>query len=139
MAIDIQWKKKFEVGHPRIDQQHRMFLELIRNISHASERQQNKEWCIRLLRETKKFAEFHFYSEENIMLEMGYPDYAGHQQLHADLLTALDERVHAYISERINLEAILVFLIDWFAQHTSIADKKMAKFMNLLPHADEND
>ncbi len=130
MTIDIQWDKKFEVGHIRIDHEHQVFLDLIRNVSLASDRQEPRDWCIRLLREVKKYADFHFYSEENIMLKVGYPDYTVHQQQHCELLAMLDERVHAYITERINLEAVVVFMFDWFAMHTTHSDKKLVKYLS---------
>lgn len=131
MTIDIQWDKKFDMGHPRIDREHQAFLGLIRNVAHAADEQEPKEWCIRLLREVKKFAEFHFYSEDNVMLKIGYPEYAVHQQQHANLLTMLDERITAYINDRIDLEAVVVFMFDWYALHTSQADKKLGKYISL--------
>jgi hemerythrin len=130
MAIDIQWDKKFEVGHLRIDHEHQVFLDLIRNVSQASERQEPKEWCMRLLKEVKKYADFHFFSEENIMLRAGYPDYVEHQQKHVELLAILEDRVHAYATDRISLEAVVVFMFDWFAMHTTQTDKKLGKFLN---------
>ncbi len=133
MTIDIQWDKKFEIGHPRIDHEHQVFLDLIRNVSLASEREEPREWCVRLLREVKKYADFHFYSEENIMLKIHYPEYEPHQQQHTELLTILDERVHAYITERIDLEAVVVFMFDWFAMHTTHTDKRLAKYLAQHP------
>ena len=129
MAIDIQGDKKFEVGHPRLDHDHHIFLDLIRNVSQASERQEPKEWCMRLLREVKKFADFLFFSEENIMLRTGYPDYAEHQQKHVELLVRLEDRMDAYASDRINLDAVVVFMFDWFAMHTTQSDKKLGKYL----------
>ena len=43
MAIDIPWEKKFELGRPRIDSEHQVFLDLIRHVSEASERQEPKD------------------------------------------------------------------------------------------------
>lgn len=130
MVIDIPWEKKFELGRPRIDSEHQVFLDLIRNVSEASERQEPKDWCLRLLREVEKFVDFHFFSEENLMLKTGYPDYLDHQQKHVELMESLRERVEAYAHDRINLEAVVVFLFDWFVMHTSQTDKKLGKFLS---------
>lgn len=132
MAIDIRWDKRFEVGHPRIDQEHRVFLDLIRSVSLASEAEEPKPWCMRLLNEVRKYADFHFLSEENIMLRCGFPEYPEHQQKHAELLLLLDERIHAYATDRINLEAVVVFMFDWFAMHTTKMDKKIGKYIDGL-------
>ena len=130
MAFDIPWEKKFEVGNPGIDREHQIFLELIRKVAQALDRQEPKDWCVRLLREVEKFVDFHFFSEENLMLRVGYPGYIEHQKKHAELLLALQERMNAYASDRIDLEAIVVFLFDWFVMHTSQVDKKLGKFLN---------
>lgn len=130
MTIDIQWDKRFEIGHPRIDQEHQVFLELIRKVSQASEDENSKAWCIRLLNEMKKYADFYFFSEENIMLKAGYPDYAAHQKKHVELLKLLDERIDAYTNDVINLEAVVVFMFDWFAMHTTKMDKKLGKYLS---------
>ncbi|MCK9606135.1 MAG: hemerythrin [Methylomonas sp.] len=130
MAIDIRWDKRFEVGHLRIDHEHQVFLDLIRSVSLASEAEEPKAWCMRLLNEVRKYADFHFFSEENIMLRNGYPDYPEHQQKHTELLTLLDDRIHAYAIDRINLEAVVVFMFDWFAMHTTKLDKKFGKYLD---------
>jgi len=133
MAIDFQWDKKFAIGQVRIDYEHQMFLELMRNVSLAAEQGETKEWCVRLLREVRKYAEFHFYSEENAMLKMGYPEYLSHQQQHSEFLSGLDERIEAYITDKIDIEAVVVFLLDGFALHSTHSDKKLAKFLTKNP------
>lgn len=130
MVIDILWRKHFAVGHPDVDRSHQVLLDLIRNISLTSERQEPKAWCLRLLRELRKYADFHFFSEENLMLKSGYPDYLEHQRVHTELLTSLDERIEAYAIDQINLEAVVVFLFDWFVMHTTKEDKKLGKFLD---------
>lgn len=131
MAIDIQWRKNLVVGNPEIDREHQVLLDLIRNISLAAEQQEPKAWCLRLLREVTKYADFHFFSEENLMLKTGYPDYLEHQQAHTELLATLDGRIQAYSNEQIPLDAVIVFLFDWFVMHTTKDDKKLGKFLDI--------
>lgn len=129
MAIDIQWDKKFAVGQHRIDYEHQMLLELIRNISLAGEQGESKDWCVRLLRELSKYLDYHFFSEENAMLKIGYPEFISHQQQHSDVKKMLDERIEAYQNERIDIDAVVVFLFDSFAMHSTHCDRKLAKFL----------
>jgi len=130
MTIDIQWDKRFEVGHLRIDHEHQVFLDLIRNVSQAAEAGEPKEWCMRLLNEVRKYADFHFFSEENIMLRVGFPDYPEHHAKHVELQAILDDRIHAYSQNQLDLEAVVVFMFDWFALHTTKMDKKIGKYIN---------
>ncbi|MGR8932328.1 MAG: bacteriohemerythrin [Gammaproteobacteria bacterium] len=136
MTIDIQWRKQFVVGHAGVDRGHEILLELIRNASLAFENEEPKAWCLRLLREVRKYADFHFFSEENLMLRFGFPGYLEHQRAHTELLSALDERINAYSSDQINLEAVVVFLFDWFVIHTTKEDKKFGKYLDGLTKID---
>ncbi|MCU7924131.1 MAG: hypothetical protein KZQ88_15690 [Candidatus Thiodiazotropha sp. (ex Dulcina madagascariensis)] len=61
------WDKKFELGHERIDFEHS-------TISAEAGNGSGKERILRLLAELRKYAEFHFLSEENEMLKVNYPD-----------------------------------------------------------------
>ncbi|NMG73269.1 hemerythrin domain-containing protein [Aromatoleum diolicum] len=123
--IDIRWDSKFEVGHPRIDPEHRVFVDLIRTVSLEAEKNCTREKALRLLLEVRKYAEFHFISEENIMLDIGYPDYEEHRDEHAWLLRRLEHETHLYYTGDAPLEHLAHFMFDWFARHTTVDDKKL--------------
>ncbi|MCU7892369.1 MAG: hypothetical protein KZQ78_12460 [Candidatus Thiodiazotropha sp. (ex Ustalcina ferruginea)] len=52
--IDIDWDKKFELGHERIDFEYRVFLDLIRTTSVEVGNGSGKERILRLLNEMAK-------------------------------------------------------------------------------------
>lgn len=124
--ITLQWDQKFEVGHERIDAEHRAFLNLIRSISEENDRPR----ITRLLRELEKYAEFHFVSEENIMEDHGYPGLAVHRLIHNRLLSGLTEQLHAFRNGSVDVAAIVEFLFQWFALHTSQEDRKLVDFLS---------
>lgn len=127
--INIIWDDKFEVGHQRIDNEHRVFVDLIRAASSEAESHCSKEKGMRILLEVQKYAEFHFISEENIMLDVGYPDYSAHHDEHQGLLRRLDEEAHRYYSDEIGLDGLANFMFEWFALHTTAADKKLTQYI----------
>ena len=129
--IDIKWDQKFSVGHERIDHEHQVFLDLIRNVSRFVERPEDgrRDRVLRLLQEIRKYADFHFYSEENLMLDCAYPDYAEHREQHAQLLSSLDDRIHDFRADRVTLSDLVEFLFQWFALHTTTVDKRLAKYL----------
>lgn len=123
--IDIRWDEKFEVGHPRIDHEHQVFVDLIRTVSLEAERNCSRDKALRLLLEVRKYAEFHFVSEENIMLDVQYENYDEHRQEHAWLLRRLEHETYLYHTGGTTLEQLAEFMFDWFAMHTTVADKKL--------------
>ena len=127
--IAVEWDNKFEVGHERIDFEHKIFLNLIRDASQLPERQASRERVLRHLNEVKQYAVFHFTSEENIMYDLDYPDIVSHKKEHDRLLALFDNRVHQYRSEEIGLDQVVAFLFEWFALHTTQVDTKLARYI----------
>ncbi|MET0004019.1 MAG: bacteriohemerythrin [Candidatus Thiodiazotropha sp.] len=127
--IRIDWDNKFEVGHERIDFEHRVFLNLIRTISEEMETHGNRERILRLLAELAKYAEFHFLSEENEMLRVGYPEYNEHHHEHERLLAKFTDMTAQFRYGTIPSDSIIEFIFSWFAIHTTQVDKRLGKYI----------
>lgn len=127
--MDIRWDPRYEIGHPRIDHEHQVFVDLIRSVSLESERESSRERIGRLLMEVRKYADFHFVSEENIMLDAAFAGYERHRQEHEMLLFQLDDRIHRFRAGEIRLESVADFMFGWFALHTTQEDKKISDFI----------
>lgn len=129
MAIKLQWDQKFDIGHERLDFEHRIFLGLIRDLSVQADITPQDARCERILRELYKYAEFHFVSEENIMVDIGYPALAEHQQSHGRILAQFKDMIHQYRAAQCSAHDIVTFLFQWFALHTTTEDKRISEFI----------
>ena len=129
MAITLPWDIKFEIGHERIDSEHRIFLSLIRDLSLDAEKKSPKTRVERTLNVIYKYADFHFTSEENIMADIDYPHISEHKQTHKMLLAQLKNVIHNFHSNNLDVEEIVRFLFQWFALHTTQNDKQIAEFI----------
>jgi hemerythrin len=127
--LAIVWDKKFEVGHERIDFEHRIFLGLIVDLDNEVRLRSRPERQLRILREIRLYAEFHFVSEENIMADCEYPDLASHRDAHHYLLAALSNRIFSPSDDAQAGQSNVDFLLDWFAIHTTQEDKKVAQYI----------
>jgi hemerythrin len=132
----FKWDSKYEIGHERIDFEHRIFLGLILEFQERAGRGDGKERLHRMLTEFNKYAEFHFLSEENIMIDCGYPGYAEHAEYHKSLLAKLRIFTVDYLGDRISAQAVGEMLLDWFALHTTQDDKKIAEYLKTLGSPD---
>jgi len=110
--IDIKWDEKFIVDHERIDQEHQIFLGLIKSVSFAVDNDETKEKVLRILVEIKKYADF--------------PEYDEHKKEHQLLLARLEGQIHDYRSGDSNLDELVEFVFQWFALHTTGIDKRLA-------------
>ena len=84
--MEIEWKEEYEVGNFEIDSQHKTFVGIIFKLQQAVLKGKSTDYTDRLLLELFKYTEFHFCSEENLMLDVCYPDVRRHQDEHKKLL-----------------------------------------------------
>lgn len=129
-TMKIQWEQRYEVGNFEIDSEHKVFVHIIQKIQHAIERQREADYIDRLLLELLKYAEFHFCSEENIMLDVGYPRLSEHHQKHKHLLFELRSLLPEVGNPIRNMERFLDFLMKWFSEHTTTEDQHVANYIN---------
>ena len=127
--FDLKWRPAYKVGHARIDFEHRIFLGLVQKLDREIEDGATLGKILRTLYEIRKYAEFHFVSEENVMFDIGYPHLESHKRLHAMLLAHLARFSDNAVSGEIPAEDILIFLRDWFLHHTTEEDTKIAAYV----------
>ena len=125
----LKWDHRYEIGHDRIDAEHKIFLGLIADFQQASSQEHSRERLIRILNEVEKYADFHFVSEENIMIDVAYPEKEHHAMLHRDLLTRLKDQSNQFRIGHVDAEEVFEFLFQWFAIHTSNEDKKLVSYI----------
>jgi hemerythrin len=129
----LKWDRKYELGNDRIDAEHRIFLSLIVDFHDAAERDVPKDKLLRIFKEICKYAEFHFLSEENIMIDHRYPEQEHHTNSHAKLLAEANNKLYQLQSGSINADEAFNFLFNWFAFHTSSEDKKLVGYIESSP------
>lgn len=127
----VHWEKELELGNDLIDTQHRILVLLCRRLDMAIKVRQSEQSLRWIMEELKKFTEFHFISEENLMHELGYPEVTEHALIHADLLMQLDLMLAKIHHHKEFPEDLLFFLNKWLIQHVVTEDLKIAEYVKL--------
>lgn len=127
--VEIIWQTWFELGNFRIDSEHRVFLDLIMGLNRDYQAGIAADKLARSLREIHKYAEFHFLSEENMMIDLDYPQRDSHVAEHHKLITTLEKNIATLLSGQDVLEEFLTFLYDWFSEHTVGTDYRLAQYI----------
>ena len=83
-----------------------------------------------IILEVRRFVEFHFTSEENVMRETHYPGLLAHQALHADLLAKLGVLSARVMTQREFPEELVFFLSSWLVEHIAQEDQHVAKYVS---------
>ena len=126
---EIEWSSGLEVGHYAIDSQHMMFIDIINRLFSNLEPGFDRKCFEMSLQELLKYADFHFCSEEVIMLENNYPDYESHKNEHQELMLQLRSLLSSISFESKDFQALKTFLIEWFQTHTVTVDKELALYI----------
>lgn len=128
-SIRIEWQSWFEVGHVRIDSEHRTFFDIIKAIDHDIRSGADAMKVLRSLNELKLYTEFHFASEENIMEDLRYPDIKAHRVNHKRILAEMNDYITDIRAGIDRAHELIPFLFEWFCGHTVNEDSKLSKYI----------
>lgn len=126
---ELIWDEKYAIGVEEIDRQHMEFIKLLRRFNIGIQKGIPVAVQLRILQELVKYADYHFTSEENLMIFTRYPQLGFQQSEHSKLLNSLDRRVDGYKRAPDHAEQLSDFLYDWFVGHTQIEDRKFADYI----------
>jgi len=131
-AIDYQelvWSDDLALGIEEIDGQHMRWIELVQAFQAAVAEGRSREEVYRTLAEAVVYTESHFASEQEAMMEAGYPFLSDHLQQHA----LAWEQLHAFTTGAVPEEDIAAylatFLPQWLMLHINSADRKFAHWL----------
>lgn len=125
----IVWKDEYYIGIEEVDKQHMDFVKLINRFMVLFASGGHIRLQDRILLEILKYAEYHFVSEENLMMLYRYPDIAAQKDEHSLLITAFKTKCSRVKEGSVNGNDVIHFLTDWFMNHTQVEDKKFAEYI----------
>jgi hemerythrin len=130
--MQIEWRDELAVGVPAIDDQHRELIKRFNTLLTACNDGRGKEEVGGLIDFLRDYVAVHFFDEEALQQETGYPGYPAHRQLHIDFVGRLNELHHKFFSVGASLTLVIQtnnMLIDWLINHISKEDRKIGEFI----------
>lgn len=121
----ISWDESLALGNALIDTQHRMLVLLFKKLDIAIKQQLPHKVIMGITLEIKKFAEFHFLSEENLMNELKYPDVTNHEGIHSRLLSQLNVIIAKVNRKEHFPDEMLDMMHAWLTTHALHEDMKI--------------
>ena len=125
------WHKKYNTGILKIDDQHRLIVDCINELTHEQAIFKHPSMIEQLLETLDDYILTHLTEEEELMKEIGYPDLEEHKEKHAFFIAKFEElkllitEDNKPISGNIKL---LTFLSDWFLDHIQVEDQKYVPY-----------
>ncbi|MFW2487955.1 bacteriohemerythrin [Clostridium chromiireducens] len=124
----VKWKSDYEIGVSLIDEQHKKLFEiansayeLLRNDFYVDK----YDKIIEILSELKDYTVFHFKSEEEYMLSIGYKRFFSHKVEHENFINEINSINLAEIdaNQDESVKDLLGFVVDWIDKHILDQDK----------------
>jgi hemerythrin-like metal-binding protein len=122
--LTLYWKPDMGTGNEAVDLQHQYFVTLINRIAINLADTRDDAYRMKLLDEIRKYADFHFTSEENIAFACGkIVGLHSHHERHQELLTELHDHTSDLLKGHYTVEEYIQFLHEWFVGHTIREDR----------------
>ncbi|MCM0647099.1 bacteriohemerythrin [Clostridium swellfunianum] len=124
----FKWKPDFETGVGFIDEQHEKLFEIGNKVYELLKNNfvtDKYDKILDIVQELKNYTAFHFASEEEYLLKIGYKGFLAHKVEHDDFikkfndidLRRIDNGQDSYIMD------IMSFLSDWISEHILVKDQ----------------
>lgn len=132
----LQFDASLLTGFADIDEQHRLFLDILDELSQRIEAGQHRQGLLDAIQGMRFYAEGHFADEEALLARLDYPEREAHQRLHATF-TAMIRDLENRLDEGPGLLSLetLEFLGSWFIGHIRNEDQRyVAHARNTAQH-----
>ncbi len=121
----IKWNNKYCVGISIIDEQHKKLFGFINKTIYAMEHSDSTEELKEELEEMINFAQEHFETEENYMIEFDYPEYEDHYEEHYDFITKTIAHLGMVVKGDYHISNELIkYLKQWLVNHIQVSDRQ---------------
>ena len=128
----IEWDDSLSVNVDLIDEQHKMLIQKLADLSDALRRGLEYNKIMQTLEFMIDYTDFHFSAEEKVMEENDYPGLEEQKKQHEVFRTTLNNIVEDYKEEGTTTaiaREINVFLLNWLIKHIKGSDTKLSNFL----------
>ncbi|MHC4753976.1 MAG: bacteriohemerythrin [Planctomycetota bacterium] len=128
----IEWDNSLSVGIDLIDEQHKMLIQRLNDLSKAVEMMQGEAEITKTLEFMIDYTNFHFSSEEEYMAKEKYSGLDDQQKQHEEFKNILKDLVEDFEEEgptRALTTSINTFLVNWLKQHIKGLDLQFGNFL----------
>lgn len=125
----LEWPHELDTGVPMLDSQHHALHLLCHKLAVAYRENLHHDVVVGICLELKKFADFHFLCEENLMRGIDYPAREDHAGTHARLIFELDLWAQRVYARRDTPDALLTVLRRWIMKHVGEDDHRLAQYL----------
>jgi hemerythrin-like metal-binding protein len=127
----LTWNHACSVGIRAMDDQHGILMDTMNELRLAMVRGMGREQMSEILDRLIEFTRMHFWSEEQLLEESGYPDLGAHRAEHHRILADMLQSAHRLqYGEGVRMRPFLLALREGFIEHTEGMDRQYGPWLN---------
>ena len=129
----FEWDGSLSIGVDLIDEQHKMLIEKLGDLSEALRKSVEHNEILKTLEFMMDYTDFHFTAEEKTMADHDYPGLEFQQQQHAEFKVTLNNILEDFKEEgptKSLATSVNVFLLNWLIDHIKGVDLKLGEFLS---------
>ncbi len=129
---EITWTSDLSIGVELIDEQHKMLIKHLNDLSQSLESGQGPAKIATTLNFLIDYTNFHFTAEEKHMTANDYPEFENHKKMHETFKTTLtnaEEDLKEEGATKSLADSIDTLLVKWLFEHIRTIDIAFGKFL----------
>ena len=129
--MNIEWCDDLKIGIEQLDEDHRNIIDLYNKIDRHRNSGDDDVLVERAITDFKFIFTLHFLKEENLMIEVNYPDFETHAREHETMITILEAFSHGRRGGPDLGHNIAFLVLQWISSHLEGADRRLAAFVRM--------
>ncbi len=129
---EIAWTSDLSVGIELIDEQHKMLIKRLNDLSQSLASNQGPAKIATTLNFLIDYTNFHFTAEEKHMAANDYPELKNHKKMHEEFKTTLanmESDLEEEGATQLLADSIDTLLVKWLFGHIRAVDVAFGKFL----------
>ena len=123
--VQLVWNKAYECGNAVIDEQHKQLFRCANSLLSAMISGQEKDICLRYIKNLLAEITEHFACEEQLLEEAGYLSCAEHREIHRQLMEKAQHVAQLHQAGQLDVAIVFQFLaIEVVRQHLLVEDRR---------------
>jgi len=131
----IAWSDSFKLGNEPVDTQHKRLFELVSNLVSSCINGTETEHLQDTLDFLVEYTIKHFHDEETLQIQVHYPEYERHKQLHEDFKVSVGELLQRFAQNTSPTELssdVNKIVVKWLVSHILQEDKKIGRHIHKM-------
>lgn len=132
----MMWKEKYRIGVDVVDNQHQELFHRVSDFLISVQRKGDWGQKIAKVKETLAFMQeyviVHFRDEENYQLQINFPEYEEHKDVHARFRDMINQYAIRFEKEGFTQELVQEFggkLMTWLIMHVADMDQRIGAYV----------